>query len=145
MKMRKMIPDIPTGLADQIIKRRFGKSDAKIGDIILSKIAAEAMLEEIEANLGKSSSIYKSVSKQILKFEKELFVRVDCLKSWYSSYFALAVQCNECAFNEKGQYCSFYGKGKIPLIDPTNLNSKCEHKIKKGKSGTREIKRPDHN
>ena len=135
-----MIPNIPNGIADRILKNKFGKNSVKLGDILLSKIAAELTLTEIDQRLGKNNKVRLSIVNEIAKLEKTIESYVKYLKTWYESYFQLATQCNGCERNELGEYCSFYGKGKIPLPNYPKTNEKCIYRVPQRRKKTYPVK-----
>jgi len=134
MKKTSLIPQIPIGLADQVIRKKFGKQSKILSDLILSKIAAEVMLQSIDETTASKSSSYIKIQKRINNLEKVIERQIEYLQSWYEAYFNLAMQCNECSFNNEGSFCSFYGENKIPFPDPSKKDKKCAHRIQTGES-----------
>jgi len=130
MNIKNLIPEIPTGLASQVIKKNFGKFNKTLEDLILSKIAAEVMLLSVDETLGFKSDAHKKIQKKIKILEEKITKQIEYLRSWYESYFNLAIQCNGCAFNEDGKFCSIYGKNKIPFPN-SSRKEKCTHRSSK--------------
>jgi len=117
---------IPIGLARQILKKKYGKGSDTLDDIVLEKIACEKLLAYLK-EAGQSKGLLDRVQKQLRTINKKLSAKSDYLAAWYSAYFALASQCNQCSFNHENHHCSFYGEKKMPQLNPNSPNKKCDH------------------
>lgn len=117
-----IIPDIPRGLGDELLRKKYGKQHQKLTDLLLRKFSIEVLLEQ-----NPEDEIKSSLNREL----KSVFYQIRCisdyLKAWYTAYFNLCSKCQNCAFNHNGEYCSFYGEKKIPSPDPSHPNKVCSH------------------
>jgi len=117
-----ILPDIPRGLGDQLLRKKYGKQHQKLTDLLLRKFSIEALLDQ-----GPEDIIKNALESEL----HAVFAQINCindyLKDWYTAYFNWCSKCENCAFNEGGKYCSFYGENKIPQPDPSRPDKVCSH------------------
>jgi hypothetical protein len=129
MKRHQLTPPVPKGLSLKILRRELGDNALSIDDLFLEKISVEVMMNHIDLQIGINNSAYKQLQDKLNLINETIINHIDTLKDWYASYFALATQCENCAFNNDGESCSFYGKNKAPFPSTKSNNSSCQHKI----------------
>lgn len=120
-------PSIPKGLAKKILERKFGINSRSISDLFMHKIFIEVLNEKIGNKLINSSTAKKKADKKAKETNKKINKMMKYLRKWCSMYVDLAVQCEECEFNQKGQ-CSIL-KEKSHSLE--NVYKKCQHKLSK--------------
>ena len=114
------IPEIPKGLGDELLKRKYGRQHHKIADLLLRKFAIESILMQ-----DPSEDLKKKLETELRSVFCEIEAITDYLRAWYFAYYNLCSQCHTCTFNHRGQYCTFYGEKKIPHPDSNHPNRVC--------------------
>jgi hypothetical protein len=119
--VHNILPKIPHGLGDQLLKRKYGKHHCKLADLLLQKFSIESILEQDPNDLVKDALIEEL---------KQVFAQIESitnyLKIWYTAYLNLCSKCQSCKFNCKNRSCSYYGN-KMPSPDLDHPNRTCSH------------------
>jgi len=118
----KLLPQIPIGLGEQLLRKKFGKHHSKMTDLILKRISIEVVLMQ-----EPEDSIKKTMNKKLKAVLREIDSIKDYLRLWYVAYLNLCSGCSNCKYNCKDEYCKFYGKKHMPVPDPNNPNKTCPH------------------
>jgi len=118
------LPDIPRGLGDEILRKKYGKQHQKLTDLLLKRFSIETLLEH---HSEAPDPIKRSLQRQLESVFAQINSISDYLRAWYTAYFNLCSKCQNCAFNQNGKYCSFYGEKKIPTPEPAHPNKVCSH------------------
>jgi len=118
----KTLPDIPRGLGNELLSKKYGKNHQRISDLLLRKFSIEfILLQNPEDNLKEElESDLRSVFSEIASI-------TDYLRTWYFAYYNFCSKCDNCTFNHDGRSCSFYGENNIPEPDPNHPTKVCSH------------------
>lgn len=122
------IQEVPIGLSKKIITEKFGENSKSIDDLVFQKISYKKTISYLRKKKNTEKMIER-INHHIKKIEKEIREKKAYLSKWYDSYFRLASQCQECILNHNNEYCSFFGKNKMPKVNE-NFNG-CIHFIDK--------------